>query len=79
MPDLPSAVQARRAIEDRAVELGAERRALKSRQEGNVGAIVGLVQQAEGILPLEEVARLIGVSRQTLYRWQETGGRNPEA
>jgi transposase len=51
--------------------LGAERRELDARQQRNLGAIVGLIHDAEGILPLEEVAKLVGVSRQTLYRWQE--------
>jgi transposase-like protein len=28
------------------------------------------MHDAEGVLPLEEVAQLVGVSRQTLYRWR---------
>jgi transcriptional regulator GlxA family with amidase domain len=72
MIDLPPNIQRRRELEERAITLGVERRTLEAKQAGNLGAIVGLVQDAEGVLPLEEIARLVGVSRQTLYRWQDT-------
>jgi hypothetical protein len=72
MTDLPPNIRQRRALEDRAIILGAERRTLEAQQAGNLGAIVGLIHDADGLLPLEEIAKLVGVSRQTLYRWQDT-------
>lgn len=75
MTNLPPDLQARRELEDRAIALGAERRELDARQKGNLGAIVGLIHDAEGILPLEDIAKLVGVSRQTLYRWQEVAAQ----
>jgi DNA invertase Pin-like site-specific DNA recombinase len=72
MTDIPPNIQRRRELEDRAITLGAERLDLERKRDGNLGAIVGLLHDAEGILPLEEIAKLVGVSRQTLYRWQDT-------
>jgi hypothetical protein len=76
MNDLPSDIQARRAIEDRAVQLGAERRRLNDGIEANTQAILQLLRNAEGTgVPHDYLAHLTGVSRQTLYRWREDAGR----
>jgi transcriptional regulator GlxA family with amidase domain len=76
MTELPSAVQARRAVEDQAIQLAEERREIESREVANIEAAVDLIPRAaEANMPLDHLARLIGVSRQTLYRWQEVARR----
>jgi hypothetical protein len=72
MTDLPPDMQARRAIEDRAVQLGNERRDLDGRLAANTQAIIDLLRDAEGSgIPYEHLAEIVGVSRQTLFRWRE--------
>jgi hypothetical protein len=76
MTDLPPDMQARRAVEDRAVQLGAERRGLDDQAAANTQAIIDLLPQAETAgVPLEHLAGLLTVSRQTLYRWRDTVAR----
>jgi transposase-like protein len=66
-PDL----QARRAIEDELVQLGSERTRLESELATNVEAIVAAIPQAiKAGVPFDGIAHLVGISRQTLYRWQ---------
>jgi DNA-binding XRE family transcriptional regulator len=72
MTDLPPKMQARRAIEDRAVQLGTERRNLSGRLEANTHAIMQLLRDTEGTgVTYDYLAHLTGVSRQTLYRWRD--------
>ena len=60
--------------EDRAARLGAERRELDGRIEANTRAVVELLKDAEGTgVSYDQLAQLIGVSRQTLYHWREGG------
>jgi DNA-binding transcriptional regulator YiaG len=74
MTDLPPDIQVRREIEDRAAQLGAERRDLDGRVEANTQAVVDLLRDAEGTgVSFDQLAQLIGVSRQTLYHWRENG------
>jgi hypothetical protein len=70
--NLPPDMQARRAIEDRAAQLGADRRHLEADLAVNTSAIIDLLRDAEGSrIPYEHLATLTGVSRQSLFRWRE--------
>jgi DNA invertase Pin-like site-specific DNA recombinase len=76
MTDLPPDLQARRAAEDELVLLGSERSRLESEQDANIAAIVAAIPKAiETGIPFDGIAKLVGVSRQTLYRWQEVTRR----
>src|ERR1700691_3659094 len=69
--NLPPQIQARRAVEDRAAQLGVERRDLDDRTLANTRAIMALLPEAESAgVPLEQLSTLAGVSRQTLHRWR---------
>ena len=71
MPDLPEGVRSRRAIEDRLADLGAERSRILLEDGRNLEAIVDTIPDATAVgLSFEAIANLVGVSRQTLYRWQ---------
>lgn len=72
MNDLDQSIQARRAIEDQLIQLGNERDELTRKTSENIKAITDAmaVAVAAGI-PIEYVAQLVRVSRQTLYRWKE--------
>jgi DNA-binding phage protein len=71
MTDIPPELQARRAIEDELVQLGSERDRLENDLAANIEAIVAAIPKAiEANIPFDAVAKLVGVSRQTLYRWQ---------
>jgi DNA invertase Pin-like site-specific DNA recombinase len=69
-------IQAQRAIEDQAIKLGDERGDLEDRLAANTTSIVNLLREQEGSgIPFDRLASLVGVSRQTLYRWQEVARR----
>jgi DNA invertase Pin-like site-specific DNA recombinase len=71
MTDIPSDIQARRSIEDELVQLGSERNRLESEGGKNIEAIVAAIPKAiEAGIPFDGIAKLVGISRQTLYRWQ---------
>jgi hypothetical protein len=71
MTDLPSDLQARRTVEDELARLGADRKRLEAEEERNIEAIVAALPEAiDTGIPFEGIANLVGVSRQTLYRWQ---------
>jgi DNA-binding transcriptional regulator YiaG len=79
---LPNSIKARREIEDRAAQLGAKRAKLQSRLAANTSSMTELVRRAEGSgIPYEELAALLGVSRQTLFNWREAARETdgPEA
>ena len=64
-------LQHQREIEDRAIALGDERNALDDQLGKNTTAIIELLRDWEGSgIPFDRLASLVGVSRQTLYRWQ---------
>ena len=70
MVDLPPDMQQRRSIEDRAVELGVERRELQRALDTNSERIRRLLPEAVAAgIPLEQYAKMVGVSRQTLHHW----------
>jgi hypothetical protein len=72
MIDLPPDMQARRTVEDRAVQLGAERRDLDNKLAANTQAIIDLIPDAASAgVPFDHLSTLVGVSRQTLHRWRE--------
>lgn len=72
MPDLSQDLQATRAVEDRLVRLGAERAHLEAKLGENLEAIVDEIPAAtEAGIPFDRIAHLVGVSRQTLYRWRD--------
>jgi transcriptional regulator of acetoin/glycerol metabolism len=76
MAELPTDIQVRRTIEDRAAQLGAERREFGQRVDANTRAVVKLLQETEGTgMSYDQLAQLIGVSRQTLYHWREVAQR----
>jgi hypothetical protein len=69
--NLPPEIQARRAVEDQAAQLGAERQILDDRTIANTRAIMALLPEAEDVgVPLEQLSVLVRVSRQTLHRWR---------
>jgi hypothetical protein len=71
MAETPQDLQARRAIEDELVQLGSKRNRLESELGSNIKAIVAAIPKATEVgIPFDGVARLVGISRQTLYRWQ---------
>lgn len=68
--DLPPRFQARREIEDTLSHLGAERQRLDEERTGTISEIVYAISFAtEAGISCEEIAQLVGVSRQTLHRW----------
>jgi hypothetical protein len=70
--DLPPDVQARRAVEDKAIKLGRERTRLEGRLDQIIEEAVGLMGDAErNGVPIDRLADLIRVRRSTLYRWRE--------
>jgi DNA invertase Pin-like site-specific DNA recombinase len=76
MNNLPNTIQARRAIEDRAAQLAEQRRKIDSQVAENTQAIIDLIPEAAKVgIPLDQLAEVIGVSRQTLYRWREIARR----
>jgi len=73
MNDLPQNLQARRAVEDKLARLGAERARLEAEEGKNLQAIIDAIPEAaQAGIPFDGIARLIGKSRQTLYRWQRS-------
>ncbi len=72
---LLSETQARRAVEDEAIRLGAERADLDNKLADNTEATIDLMHEALAVgIGFDQLARMVGVSRQTLHRW-----RNVEA
>lgn len=72
MNNLPPQLKKRRAIEDRAASLGSQRTDLSAELTANTHSMIDLVRDAEGSgIPLEQLAALLGVSRQTIYNWRE--------
>jgi hypothetical protein len=66
------AIDKRRAIEDQAIKLGSERTQLRDRLRKNARAITALLEQAIAAgIHIASFARLVGVRRQSLYRWRE--------
>ena len=75
MSKLPSQIQARRAIEDRAAKLGHQRRTYEAGLARNTEEIIALLRDAEGSgVPNDQLAALLGVSRQSIYNWREKPG-----
>lgn len=72
MTDLPPDVRMRRELEDRILQLGARRRELQDETRTIVKEMVDLIPEAQRAgVSFDGIAKLIGVPRQTLYRWQE--------
>lgn len=66
----------RHGIEKHAADAGAERAKLDDGLAANTQWIIDLMPSAmEAGVPLDTYAKLVGVSRQTLYRWQEVARR----
>jgi transcriptional regulator GlxA family with amidase domain len=76
MSDLISEIQARRTIEDEAIRLGAERADLDNKLAGNMQATMDLMHQALAVgIGIDQLARMVGVSRQTLHRWRNVAAK----
>jgi hypothetical protein len=76
MTDLPPNMQAKRAVEDQALALGAERRKIDDQHIANTRAIIALIPHAgEAGVSLDDLASMVQVSRQTLYRWRDVAAR----
>jgi transcriptional regulator GlxA family with amidase domain len=76
MNKIPADIQARRSVEDAAIKLGKDRHEIERREVANIQAIVDLIPRAAAAhVSLDQLAKLIGVSRQTLYRWQDIAER----
>jgi hypothetical protein len=79
MTEIPPDLQIRRAVENELLRLGSERNRLESELAANIEAIVAAIPKAiEASIPFDGIAKLVGVSRQTLYRWQEVTRRLAE-
>lgn len=71
--DLPPGVQARRAVEDKAIKLGNERTRLERRLAEIIDDAVELMSEAErNGVSIERLAEFIQISRPTLYRWRDS-------
>jgi transcriptional regulator GlxA family with amidase domain len=69
------AIEARRQLEDWAFKLGEERRQLDGQLSANTNQIMTLLPQAiEAGIPLDQLAQMVGVSRQSLHRWRNESG-----
>ena len=67
-------------MEDDLLRLGSERNRLESEVGKNLEHIVDAIPAAtQAGLSFDEVARLVGVSRQTLHRWRSVLGKLREA
>jgi hypothetical protein len=65
-------INKRHGIETLAVEAGEKRAKLDDELAVNTQWIIDLMPKAlEAGIPLDTFAKLVGVSRQTLYRWRE--------
>jgi predicted transcriptional regulator len=76
---LPQNIQARRAIENRASKLGVRRRGYETGLKQNSAEITKLLRDAEGSgVSLEQLAALLGVTRQSLAKWRDEAiGQSP--
>jgi uncharacterized protein (DUF2384 family) len=73
---LPDDFRARREVEDILAQLGSERARLESEAGTVLEAIVAAIPRATAAgIPFDSIAKLVGVSRQTLYRWQASINR----
>jgi hypothetical protein len=76
MDYIPSRIQAKREVEDDAIKLGQERLDLDNRVAANTQAVIDLLPRAaDAGVPFDHIASMVGVTRQTLYRWQEVARR----
>lgn len=76
MNDIPPDLAAKRAVEDEALRLGAERHDLENKSAANIDAILRVLHEAEQVgVPFDHIAQHVGVSRQTLYRWRDVAAR----
>jgi transcriptional regulator with XRE-family HTH domain len=73
MTDLKQDLQATRAVEDELIRLGSERSRLERQLGVNLEQIVDAIPEATAAgISFDHIAGLVGVSRQTLYRWQRS-------
>jgi hypothetical protein len=73
MTDLKQDLQATRAVEDELIRLGSERSRLERQLGVNLEQIVDAIPEATALrISFDHIAGLVGVSRQTLYRWQRS-------
>jgi hypothetical protein len=69
-------IDQRRGIEDRALKLRAKRAELHGGLRENTAAITALLAEAVELgIAVEQFARLVGIRRQSLYRWREVARR----
>jgi hypothetical protein len=69
-------IDRRRDIEDRALKLRAERAELHEGLRENTAAITALLAEAVELgIAVEQFARLVGIRRQSLYRWRDIARR----
>jgi hypothetical protein len=69
-------IDQRREIEDRALNLRAERAELHGALRENTAAITSLLAEAGELgIAVEQFARLVGIRRQSLYRWRDIARR----
>jgi hypothetical protein len=78
MNPIPAELQARREIEDRAAQLGEDRSQIQAQLTENTWAMMELLRTRQHtLIPLDHLANLLGVSRQSLYRWREIARNIP--
>jgi DNA invertase Pin-like site-specific DNA recombinase len=75
MNHIPRDIKAQRDVEDRAAQLGVQRAALNIKSAENSAAVKELLPDALATgVPMETIARLTGISRQTLHQWRNGNG-----
>ena len=73
MTDPKQDLQTTRAVEDELIRFGAERNRLEGQLGANLEQIVDAIPEATAAgISFDRIAGLVGVSRQTLYRWQRS-------
>jgi hypothetical protein len=78
MNDLPPDIQARRVIEDRAAKLGVSRKSYEAAVNRNTAEIKVLLRDAEGSgVAYDQLAALLGVSRQSIFNWRHEISEQP--
>jgi len=72
MVNIPADIQTRRNVEDAALQLGQERAQLDAKLTGSTTKIKGIIGLAlDAGIPLEQLAQMVHVSRQTLHQWRK--------
>jgi hypothetical protein len=71
-----ASIDRRRDVEDRALKLRDERAEMHGQIRENTAAMTALLEEAVSLgIAVDQFARLVGVRRQSLYRWRAVARR----